>query len=74
MKLVEAARLLESFLAAPPPPLGEEPTHAEGHLLLGKVYARLGRKQEAESQFQAALQKNPALKAAREELEKLKKK
>ena len=74
MKLEEAAQLLESFLAAPPPPLGEEPTHAGGHLLLGKAYARLGRKQEAEREFRAALQENPALKAAREELEKLKKK
>ncbi len=74
MKPEEAARLLESFLAAPPPPLGEEPTHAEGHLLLGEAYARLGRKQEAESQFQAALQESPTLKAAREELEKLRKK
>ncbi len=70
-RLPEAERLVGQFIAAGPPAPGDEPTLAHARLLLGKIQARQGRRQEAAREFRAALQENPNLKDAKKELEKV---
>jgi tetratricopeptide (TPR) repeat protein len=70
-KLPEAAELVKKFLAAGTPAAGDEPTIAQARLLLGKIEARQGRRQEAAREFRAALQDNPNFKDAKKELEKV---
>ena len=69
--LEEAERLVKAFLAGPEPARGEEPTRAQGHQLLGQIYASLGRRESAEREYRAALAENPTLKIAREKLARL---
>lgn len=70
-KLPEAEKLIRKFLDESTPPPGDEPTRAQGRLLLGQIHARLGRRADAERELRAALAENPNLKAARHELERL---
>jgi len=69
--LAEAERLANKFLTAGTPPAGDEPTIAQARLLLGRIQARQGRRQEAARAFRAALVDNPNMKAAKKELEKV---
>jgi tetratricopeptide (TPR) repeat protein len=70
-KLPEAEELVKKFMASGPPPAGDEPTTAQALLLLGKIQARQGRRQDAAREFRAALKENPNFKDAKKELEKV---
>jgi tetratricopeptide (TPR) repeat protein len=52
-------------------PEGEEPDNAEAHRLLGLVFEREGRKDEARAEIQTALQFRPNFKAAKDDLQRL---
>jgi tetratricopeptide (TPR) repeat protein len=69
--LPEAEQMVNRYLAAGPPRPGDEPTVAQGRLLLGQIQERQGRPREAAREFRAALEANPNLKAAKKELEKV---
>jgi tetratricopeptide (TPR) repeat protein len=70
-RLPEAERLASKFIATGNPAPGDEPTLAQARVLLGKIQARQGRRQEAAREFRSALQENPNLKDAKKELEKV---
>ncbi len=70
-RLREAQELVKKFLAAPAPEPGDDPTLADAHLLLGKIDLRLGHRDEALKELRAALEQNPAMKAAKKEMEGL---
>ncbi len=52
-------------------PEGEEPDNAEAHRLLGLLFEREGRKGEARTEIQTALQLRPNFKAAKDDLKRL---
>ena len=51
---------------------GEEPDAAHAHRLLGLILEKQGRRAEAVSELEAAVQMNPRFKAAREDLKRVK--
>jgi tetratricopeptide (TPR) repeat protein len=53
-------------------PEGEEPDAAHAHWLLGLVLAKQGRSAEAVSELEAAIQMNPHFKAAKDDLQRVK--
>ena len=53
-------------------PEGNTPTLAAGHWQLGLVLEKLGRKQDAITEVQTALNLDPKLKTAKEDLKRLK--
>jgi len=54
-------------------PEGEEPDAAHAHRLLGLILGKEGRKAEAVSELQTAIQMNPHFKEAKEDLQKVQK-
>ncbi len=60
---------LHKYLAQPPE--GEEPDAAHAHRLLGLILEKQGRRAEAVSELEAAVQMNPRFKAARDDLKRV---
>jgi tetratricopeptide (TPR) repeat protein len=61
---------LRKYLAQEPE--GEEPDAAQAHRLLGLILEKQGRSAEAVSELEAAVQMNPRFKAAKEDLQRVK--
>jgi tetratricopeptide (TPR) repeat protein len=53
-------------------PEGEEPDRAHAHRLLGLILEKQGRRAEAVSELEAAVEMNPRFKEAKEDLKRVK--
>jgi tetratricopeptide (TPR) repeat protein len=71
IRTAEAETLVRKFLSGPAPDLGDDPTPADARVLLGRLEASQGRREEAKRDFRAALDEYPGMKAAKKELERL---
>lgn len=69
-RLTEAEQFLKSYVAAVPP-RSDFPSHASAREWLGRLYERLGKREDAASQYRAALQLDPNRKSAREALQRV---
>ena len=70
VELERAKTYLQKYLAQEPE--GEEPDAAHAHHLLGLILEKQGRRAEAVSELEMAVQMNPRLKAAKEDLKRVK--
>ncbi|HXE89369.1 MAG TPA: tetratricopeptide repeat protein [Terriglobales bacterium] len=69
-KLPDAEQLLKAYLSTVPP-RSDRPSPAAAHELLGKLYEKQGKRQEAAAEFKAALRLEPKRKGASDALKAL---
>jgi Flp pilus assembly protein TadD len=68
-EFARAERYARKYLAQEPE--GEEPDYADAHRLLGLIFEREGRRDEARAEIQTALRLRPDFKDAKEDLKRL---